>query len=182
MPPAALQRCGYSMAAVRRSPWSLDRMLAGVRIRPMEDADVTDVAALLESLAREHIIHEFEPRARATFLSKNSESSIRQFVAQGFRYDVAEWKGRIIGFVGVRDNKHLYHLFVADEFQRRGLGRQLWNSARTQCVAAGNPGPFTVNSSNNAIGVYERLGFVRTGPTENKDGVLYNPMATDHAV
>ena len=137
---------------------------------------------MLESLACEHIIHEFESHAKVHFLTKNNESSIRQFVAEGFRYHVAELSGRIIGFAGVRDNKHLYHLFVANEFQRQGLGRRLWSVARTDCLAAGNPGGFTVNSSNNAVAIYEKLGFVRTAPMQNKDGVLYNPMATNHAV
>ena len=133
-------------------------------------------------LARQHIIHEFEPHAKELFLTKNNEGSIRDFVAQGFRYHVAELDGRIVGFVGVRDNKHLYHLFVANEYQRQGLGRQLWNTARAHCLVAGNPGRFTVNSSNSAVGIYETLGFIRTGPTQNTDGVLYNPMATNHAV
>jgi hypothetical protein len=30
VPPAALQRCGYSMAAARRSPWSLDLGVSAV--------------------------------------------------------------------------------------------------------------------------------------------------------
>jgi ribosomal protein S18 acetylase RimI-like enzyme len=148
----------------------------------MSDADIAPVAALLESLAREHIVHEFGPRAKELFLTKNNEDGIRKFVAQGFCYHIAELDGRIVGFVGIRDNKHLYHLFVANEFQRRGLGRQLWNVARARCLATGNPGIFTVNSSNNAVAIYERLGFIRTGPMENKDGVLYNPMAANHAV
>lgn len=157
-------------------------LAASVRIRPMSDADIALVAALLESLAREHIVHEFEPQAKELFLTKNNENSIREFVTQGFRYHVAELNDRIIGFVGVRDNNHLYHLFVAKEFQRQGLGRQLWNVARAECLAAGNPGRFTVNSSNNAVAIYERLGFLRVGPVQNRDGVLYNPMATNHAV
>jgi ribosomal protein S18 acetylase RimI-like enzyme len=147
-------------------------------IRPMSNADVSSVASLLSSLAREHITHEFDPRARELFLSKNDETNIRGFVAQGFRYHVAESGGRIVGFVGVRDNKHLYHLFVANAFQRRGIARRLWAVAREQCVGAGNPGSFTVNSSNGAIAVYERLGFARSGPAKNDDGILYNPMAT----
>lgn len=148
----------------------------------MLDADIPAVAILLESLAREHIIHEFEPHAQLLFVTKNNESSIRKFVAEGFRYHVADLDGRIIGFVGVRDNKHLYHLVVANEFQRQGLGRQLWSVAREECIASGNPGSFTVNSSNNAVTIYEKLGFARTGPKQNKDGVFYNPMATNHAV
>jgi ribosomal protein S18 acetylase RimI-like enzyme len=99
-------------------------------------------------------------------------------VARGFRYHVAESNGRVVGFVGVRDNRHLYHLFVAHDFQRQGIARRLWTIAREQCIAAGNPGTFSVNSSNGAVAVYERLGFVRSGPMKNDDGVLYNPMVT----
>jgi hypothetical protein len=51
----------------------------------------------------------------------------------------------------------------------------------TATIAAGNKGAFTVNSSNNAIAVYERLGFVRAGPPEDLGGVLYNPMRTQDA-
>ena len=144
----------------------------------MTDADIPSVASLLESLAREHITHEFSPQAQARFLANNNEDRIRAFVAHGFRYHVAESRGRIVGFVGARDNQHLYHLFVANDCQRQGLGRRLWAVAREACLAAGNPGSFTVNSSNNAVPVYERLGFVRAGPTKNHGGVLYNPMTT----
>ena len=144
----------------------------------MAGADIRPVASLLEALALEHITHEFDAQARKRFLAKNNETSIRGFVACGFCYHVAESNGRILGFVGVRDNRHLYHLFVANAFQRQGVARRLWTIAREQCIAAGNPGTFTVNSSNSAVAVYERLGFVRSGPMKNNDGVLYNPMAT----
>ena len=144
----------------------------------MSDQDIRAVAALLESLAREHITREFSPQARDFFLENNNADRIRAFAARGFRYHVAESHGRIVGFVGVRDNKHLYHLFVANDCQRQGLARLLWSVAREQCIAAGHRGAFSVNSSNNAVAVYEKLGFVRSGPLKNDNGVLYNPMCT----
>jgi ribosomal protein S18 acetylase RimI-like enzyme len=150
-------------------------------IRRMSPDDIEVIAKLLERLARVHITHEFSPKAQQTFLKKNNADSIRQFVANGFRYHVAGLGGEIVGFVGIRDNKHLYHLFVEEQFQRQGIGRALWDVARAECLASGNPGAFTVNSSNNAVPIYERLGFVRTGPTEERDGVRYNPMALTNA-
>ena len=144
----------------------------------MAQDDIPAVAALLESLAREHIIREFPPEARALFLAKNDAGSIRELVQKGLRYHVAVVNDRIVAFVGTRDNSHLYHLFVANEFQRRGLGRRLWDIARAQCIAGGHRGPFTVNSSNNAVAVYERLGFVHSGPVRDMGGVLFNPMST----
>ncbi len=150
-------------------------------VRALTPDDIPAVASLLESLAREHILHEFTPEAREAFLSKNNASSLRQLVEKGFRYHVGTVNGRIVGFVGTRDNTHLYHLFVANEFQRQGMGRRLWNTARAECMARGNRGAFTVNSSNNAIAVYERLGFACSGPAQSMDGVIYNPMAMRNA-
>ena len=146
-------------------------------IRPMVTADVPMVAELLRVLAEKYIAHEFVPAARASFLSKNDEAAIAQFVADGFRYHVAEVDGIIVGFVGVRDDRHLYHLFVAEPHHRRGIARRLWEVASAECRERGHTGAFTVNSSNNAVAVYERLGFRRTASVQDSGGVLFNPMA-----
>lgn len=152
---------------------------AEVTIRPIEGTDVERVAALLTELATEFIIGEFEPAAQERFLARNDAAQIHEFIAGNYRYHVAEMEGVMVGFVGVRDNMHLYHLFVAKSMQRRGLGRALWDFAKSDCLKNGHAGPFTVNSSNNAVPVYERFGFVRDGPPQNANGVVFNPMRLD---
>jgi ribosomal protein S18 acetylase RimI-like enzyme len=142
----------------------------------MQVADIPAVAALLRDLAEQFIVHEFLPPARDLFLAKNDESAIAQFVSRGFQYHIAEIDGEIIGFVGIRENSHLYHLFVKQSLHRHGIGRRLWQVASEECCARGNPGIFTVNSSNNAVPIYERFGFKRTGPAQEKNGVVFNPM------
>lgn len=133
-------------------------------IRPIRPEDVPAVAKLLETLARKSITFEFSPFAEKEFLLDNNEASINSFIDSGFRYWVAEKNKSIAGFVGIGDNSHLYHLFVSESEQNQGLARQLWDVAMAACLAAGNPGRFTVNSSNNAVPVYESFGFVRTLP------------------
>ena len=150
--------------------------MPAIHIRRLEPGDVPDVAALLEQLARTSITGEFSPLAQEKFLRSNDAAAIHGFIAHGFQCWVAESNQAIIGFVGVRDNSHLYHLFVAEPFQRQGIARQLWRVAQEACQAAGNPGRFTVNSSNNAVAFYESLGFRRSHPMQDSDGVLYNPM------
>lgn len=147
-------------------------------IRPLVDTDLAAVARLLRELAEKYIIHEFVPAARVSFLANNDETAIARFVANGFRYHVAEVDGTIAGFVGTRDNRHLYHLFVAQQYHLRGIARRLWQTASMECRERGHTGAFTVNSSNNAVAVYERLGFRRTAPVQDNDGVLFNPMAS----
>ena len=153
--------------------------MSTIHIRRLGLDDVEEVAALLEQLAKASIISEFSPQAQDKFLHSNDAAAIRGFIAQGFQYWVALSGRSIIGFVGIRDNSHLYHLFVAEPFQRQGIARRLWQTAREACCAGGNPGRFTVNSSNNAIQVYEAFGFRRCQPMQNSDGVLYNPMVLE---
>jgi ubiquinone/menaquinone biosynthesis C-methylase UbiE len=52
----------------------------------------------------------------------------------------------------------------------------LWEVARKECLAAGNPGNFTVWSSRYALEVRQRLGFVQAGPPETKNDVMAVPM------
>jgi ribosomal protein S18 acetylase RimI-like enzyme len=153
----------------------------GISIRRVRPNDVPVIAALLDQLARRYITAEFTRSAEEKFLRSNDETSIRAFITSGFEYWVAERCDAIIGFVGVRDHSHLYHLFVAECEQNRGVARALWQTAEGACRVAGNLGRFTVNSSNNAVGVYESFGFVRAGQPQNSDGVLFNPMVLEDA-
>jgi GNAT superfamily N-acetyltransferase len=147
----------------------------------MEASDIEPAASLLAELAAEFIIGEFEPEARRHFLEENDAEAIRGFVSSGFRYHVAEMNGELVGFVGVRENKHLHHLFVAKPLQRKGIGRMLWNFAKRECEASGHLGAFTVNSSRHAMPIYERWGFRRDGPAKHSNGVTYNPMKLEAA-
>ncbi|MDB5953241.1 MAG: family N-acetyltransferase [Massilia sp.] len=148
-----------------------------MRIRPIDDADVPFVASLLKVLAREFIVHESSPEGAATFLRENDERAIRRYIALGHVYHVAESEDCIAGFVAVRERNHLFHMFVGVPYQRQGVGRRLWETARAHAIAAGGSGDFTVNASNFAVPVYEAMGFVRTAPMQSLKGLFYNPMA-----
>jgi|SRR5687768_10899704 len=147
-----------------------------LNIRPIEPADIEPVAKLLSELASEFIVAEFETRAQERFLTENNAEAIRGFLRNQFRYHVAEIDRELVGFVGVRENKHLYHLFVAKPLQRRGIGRALWEFAKKDCEALGHRGAFTVNSSNHAVPIYERWAFRRDGEARTSNGITFNPM------
>ena len=91
-------------------------------------------------------------------------------------YHVAEAGQDLVAVIAVKENRHLYHLFVAERYQRQGVAKKLWEHAMHTCLDLGNTGEFTVSSSLYAKPVYERLGFVtQSGPRE-KMGVVYIPM------
>ena len=147
-----------------------------MKIRKTELKDAEEIGRLIVKLAERYITQEFNPKARRYFLASNNGKSVKRFMESGFSYHIADIGGRVVGVVGVRDNSHLYHLFIDESHQGKGMARQLWDVAMADCISNGNPGVFTVNSSNYAVGVYESLGFVRTKPMQNNEGALYNPM------
>jgi ribosomal protein S18 acetylase RimI-like enzyme len=146
-------------------------------IRPIEDADIPAAAALLRRAAEEFILHESTPQDAAAFLADQGEVALRSRIAAGYVYHVALVDGELAGFVGVRERSHVYGLYVDKRYQRRGIGRALWETARAAALdgASEHTGVFTVNASNYAVPSYLALGFARTAPMQVSI-VRYNPM------
>jgi ribosomal protein S18 acetylase RimI-like enzyme len=155
-------------------------------IRPIAEADIPAAAALLRRAAEEFILHESTPEGAARFLAEQGEDGLRRFIADGYVYHVAVVDGELAGFIGIRGRSHVYGLYVDKRWQRRGIARRLWDTARAVALAGvasvdpvehsgAHPGEFTVNASNYAVALYEALGFERTAPMQ-VGIVRYNPM------
>lgn len=145
-------------------------------------AEVGDAAAISELILG--LAHSFTLRpdgaGAEVFLSTVQPAAIAGYIAaQNFMYFKAESDGKLAGIAAIRDTTHLYHLFVAPEFQKRGLARVLWEHASAAARAAGNAGGFTVFSTPSAVPVYERFGFRATGTRIEKDGIAFVPMRTE---
>ena len=96
-----------------------------------------------------------------------------------YAYTLAWEDGELLGLIGIRGATHLYHLFVAEAARGRGVSRRLWQHALQAALQAGAPGPFTVNSSPNAVPVYERFGFRRAGDDFSACGATCIPMTRE---
>src|SRR5687768_18579867 len=96
-------------------------MIDDIAIRPATKGDAQRISELVTALAQEHIACELSQEGSERLLNSLSADSIRSFIDSGFRYFVAETGGTIAGVVATRDDRHLYHLFVDNPFQRQGL-------------------------------------------------------------
>ncbi|MDT8365170.1 MAG: GNAT family N-acetyltransferase [bacterium] len=85
--------------------------------------------------------------------------------------------GVMIGMIEMRRHRHVSLFFVESEFQGKGVARELLKKAVKFCRST-DPKlrEFTVNSSPNALGAYQRLGFTATGEENTISGVRYIPM------
>lgn len=90
---------------------------------------------------------------------------------------VAEAGTRLVGAIEIMDNNHLSLLFVARDFQRQGIARELLSQAlKNSQRLASEPQEVIVHSSPNAVTAYEKLGFRVAGATRVENGIRYVPM------
>lgn len=80
---------------------------------------------------------------------------------------------RLVGVLHIHARNHLSLLFVAPEWQGRGVARRL---LRRACDEGALLAPLTVNSDPHAVRFYARLGFAAEGPELLKNGVRHQPM------
>jgi len=147
-----------------------------VALRPGRSEDASAISALVGRFTRDVTVNADGSGAEEYLEAVSAKAEARYLGDPRYAFIVACHRADIAGVVAVRDHTHLFHLFVAPEYQRRGIGSLLWQHARAAALAAGNDGSFTVNSSLFAVPVYERFGFVRTGPMTEAHGIRFVPM------
>ena len=152
-----------------------------LHLRRATIADADAISHLVHSVAHYFTLHADGRGAEEFFKSISSEAISSYLASERYVY----WVGchsqeasadHIIAAIALRDNSHLYHLFVASEQQFQGYARQLWQQLQTHAAQLGNPGNFTVNASLFAEKMYEKFGFSATDEVQEMHGLRYIPM------
>jgi GNAT superfamily N-acetyltransferase len=141
-------------------------------IRVANQNDVSKICSLVLSLSHfylENIESELpdwfaETLTERAFLNRTTNEEYQNFV-----YEV---QGEIVGYLALKGGRHLYHLFVAENHQGKGISKCLWNYARNACIAE----VYTLRSSLFAILVYQNFGFKVVGDAGEKEGIGFQSM------
>ena len=151
-------------------------MTTTLTLRPALLADAPAIAALVTDLMPFLTLHS-DGRGAEKFKQNCSLAAMESYLSQPkYAYQIAHIDGALAGVVAMRDNTHLFHLFVPRALHRRGIARQLWQAASSASLARADVAAFTVNASLLALPFYAQLGFVATGPKVEADGIAYVPM------
>lgn len=153
------------------------RAVDDIPIRIAINSDVPGISRLLRSLSHTYIVSPDDPEVDK-FFDTLTDSAISIFIG---RRDVvylvaATSTTELVGAAAMSGNQKVEHLFVDPAYQGIGLGRRLWEHLRDRALRSGNPGLFKVNSSLNAVPIYERFGFVVESPKVERYGGAYVPM------
>lgn len=91
----------------------------------------------------------------------------------GYSSFVAESACGVVGFISMRGDDYLYHLFVAEGFHRQGIARRLWQHVTAQSRAE----VVNLRSGLFAVPVYQKLGFEMSGGEVTMGALRFQPMA-----
>ncbi|MGE8279860.1 MAG: GNAT family N-acetyltransferase [Stenotrophomonas sp.] len=138
-------------------------------LRNATAADAAALSALVTPLARHLLDADTGASAHAFLASLTPASFAERLADKEFAHYVVEEAGALTGMIAMRDDSHIHHLFVSRGTRRRGIARLLWEHA----LRIHGRREYTVNSSEIAVPVYERFGFICKAAPQTVKGVRF---------
>ncbi|KRG72255.1 hypothetical protein ABB27_01850 [Stenotrophomonas terrae] len=138
-------------------------------VRDAGAADAAALSALVTPLARHLLDADSGASAHAFLASLTPASFAERLGNKEFAHYVVDDAGALAGMIAMRGDSHIHHLFVSRSSRRRGIARLLWEHA----LRVHGRREYTVNSSEVAVPVYERFGFISKAAPQTVKGVRF---------
>ena len=145
--------------------------------RVINPADVIEVSELITRVFNQFIAPEYSLEGVQEVHRYIQPSAFKARQETNHFVIISVVQDKVVGVVEVRNHNHICLLFVAPEYQRRGIAKELFHRALQICQS-NEPelSEISVNSSPYAVQVYEKLGFRRTGKKQIRNGIGFIPM------
>lgn len=85
---------------------------------------------------------------------------------------VYENRGEVVGYIELKEGRHIAMLFVSPRFQKRGVGKSLIS----KILPYAKSDVITVSASLTSIAAYLEFGFECVGEASESAGLTYQPM------
>jgi ribosomal protein S18 acetylase RimI-like enzyme len=145
--------------------------------RPPSAEAIPEVCELAPRVFNEFVAPEYSPEGVQEFHRYIQPSAFRARSETNHFGLIALAQDKVVGMIEIRSYHHVSLLFVAAEFQRRGIAQELLRQALQICQANESElAEVSVNSSTYAVPIYEKLGFRRIGERQVKNGIGFIPM------
>ncbi len=151
-----------------------------IKYCPIMDGDELAAAELIYRTFRNEIASSVSREGVTNLHEYIQPDSILDRLASNYSMEIAVLIDKILGVIEVRDCSHISMLFVDDACRGRGIARELVRTAVNSCRRK-NPSlqAITANSLPGSVQFYEKLGFTRSGPEQEKNGICIVPMVLE---
>ncbi len=100
----------------------------------------------------------------------------RMFVKGDYPMFIALDGEQMAGMISLRNKTHISLLFVGEDYQHLGIGRNLIRRLEEFIRKEYLGKRITVNAAPYAVGFYHEIGFEDVAPQLCRDGIIYTPM------
>ena len=145
-------------------------------IRLIKQEDVAPVMGMVWEVFLEFIAPDFEQQGIDEFKKFIDPKAITDKITSGEFKLWGAFAGDVpVGVIAIGPPFRVALFSVNKQYHRRGIGRELFETAMGDEVARGHD-KITVNASPYATDIYRRLGFVPTGEQQAVNGIKFTPM------
>ena len=148
-------------------------------IKEVAEKDLKQAIDLVNDVFSEFVAVDYSEQGKNAFASylKNKLQEASVDSKSGYKKMWAYYQeDKILGVIAVENTSHICLMFVNKEHHRKGIAKQLFHTVLEELKQNKNVTQITVNSSPYAVKAYERLGFIKTGEQQEKDGIIFIPM------
>jgi len=149
-------------------------------IKKGKEDDWEDAMALAYRTFRKFVAPDYTEEGIKNFVDFISDQHLfRMFTVDEYHLWVARDEAdEIIGMATLRSGNHISLLFVDENHQKLGVGRNLLKELE-DFAKDGGKNFLTVNASPYGVPFYHRVGFADTGKETVNGGMLITPMRKD---
>ncbi|WP_026034161.1 GNAT family N-acetyltransferase [Dyella japonica] len=152
-------------------------MKSRLHMRLAHAEDARAIGVLVRRVTRRWIVPTQPAAAVGPMLATMTARAIRARIGAGQRFHLAFVDDVLVGVAAIRDDRHVFQLFVGTRYQGQGIARKLWDRLRNDAVRRAGTRVFTLNAAEGAVPIYLRFGFVYDGdPGRRRGHVIAVPM------
>ncbi len=144
-----------------------------MKIRGIHSSDLQNVSAICIDSFMQTVAPTLQAEGIKTFQEIASLENLSARLEADYKMFVCEIGNKVIGFIELKEDRHIAMLFVAPNFQKKGAGKALVAYALQQT----KNDKITVNASLTSVPAYLKYGFNCTGDVAESAGLIYQPMA-----
>jgi GNAT superfamily N-acetyltransferase len=155
----------------------VDKIMESIKIEKYQKGQETAIYQLIKRGYDEFVAVDCSEKGNRFFYDWIQPEKIAERQKDQINIWVAISDSKIIGMIGIRENKYISLLFVDKEYQGHGIAKRLFNESLKTCLQR-DPSLriFYVHASPFSIPVYRKLGFIETAEMQEENGIKYLPM------
>lgn len=148
-----------------------------MEIRILNQQEILPALHLVWEVFAEDIAPQYTPEGVAEFQNFIKYEHLLPMIQNGGITFFGACEGsELCGTLALMSDGHMALFFVRKAWQRKGIGRMLFQAAYNFCAQRLGVRKITVRSAPSAVEAYRHLGMQQTGEEQRENGIAYVPM------